>query len=1464
MSFIAYVYIKDSCFQLPLESGAAVTIGSSKHDTLTLPDSGLEDEHFSFRGWVDGVVLTAKKDVFSNGSLVEQVSVRAGDVFSAGGISVYICPKQSDYEKSIQLSADREYKVGRSRECAFNLSNKWVSSRHARIYFEDGVYKLADLESKNHTFVNGKRISVHPLADGDVISIASYGIIYEGGRLSFFNTGNDLKVNMDEKDMVRCYPMVRRSPRLGNVVEVKRIEIQAPPDMGEKPAINWLVVFLPPLVMTGITILSVFLLQGSFTTLLFTLPMTLATLLTTVISYFSQVRRFKHDKKRKMENYDKYVGQVMQEVEDAYYNQLEFAIRANPETEYCYDIVTNRMRRLWERSAEDADFLEIRLGRGMLPLSVEVVFPATAPGETMAPQMQGIKDAFAFFENVRDIAVTLPVKSAGTIGIIGDRQTAVRAMQNMIVQLVTSHSYADVRLVILADRHDYGQWAWTRWLPHIWDNGRTIRFLSSDKKQAAELLNYFEEILKKRQEAAARAAAGEIMLLPHFVFVVTDYSMMEGRDFLKLVSDAGIGASAFLMFDNIGKLPKDCSRFVELSRSGGRLYAKGDSTNKTEFTLDTFQDYEQFARTMAPLRDSGMAGNDRLPTRITFFQGYGAANAGEIEILRRWSAARPYESLAVPIGVQENGKTFLFDIHEKHHGPHGLVAGTTGAGKSEVLQTYILSMCINFSPEDVSFLLIDFKGTGLVGSLKGLPHIAGVISNIDEDIQRNLISLEAEIDRRTKLFDEVSGKGRKIQDIYEYQREFHNGNLRNALPHLIVIIDEFTELKTKFPDFMLAVERASRVGRTLGIHLILATQKPGNSISDEIRANTNFKWCLRVKEGESREVLGRPEAESISQEHPGRAYIQIGNNEIFELVQIYYSGAGIEKGGDGSETGISFVDAAGRRETVTLRRKSEDDGQEKELSALVEHITQTHKKSGLPAAGKVWEKPLPVHLALSDTKGQEEGQGLCAVIGLTDDPYRQKQYPCKIDFFSDGHILIYGAPGTGKTMLLQTLLMSLAGRYTPDEVNMYVMDFGSWSMKNLEALPHMGGVANGNEVEKIENLTKLLDESLIRRKALFAQNGVGTLTAYRQASNRKMPSLIVAVDNFAPVREIFPETEEMFIRLSREGGSYGIYLAITVGAASGNIGYQMAQSFKQAVCLWMTEKADYRDIVGDTGGLEPFKTPGRGLIRGRPPLEFQTALAVEAADDAEYVSNIKCFCKKFAQEWEGERPEAIPVMPDIVMTGHIKDSHPSGIVIGLSDKDIAPVIVPWETRAVLISGTERSGKSNMLQVIAGQLAERKAVVFVDPEEAEGIAARIADAVRKATEGGEVTLIIDNFPGCLSHADYEVLEKLEELVGNTKKNAFSLFAAGDAAEIVQSGGSLINDMIRSGVSILLGGSFQEHSSQFEASNIGYQKQGEQLPSNYGYLIQKKKAVLFKALFGGRRAGERNPVKLGKPE
>lgn len=1453
MAAVLFCYYNDECHQLTMEENARITIGSAKRDTLTIRNTGLDEAHLIFASKSGKITLTAKEGFFKNGTELRESPVNIGDVFSSDCVSVYVCPKQADFEQEVALSAGREFLFGRSGECPICFSNKRVSSRHAKIVADGGRHKILDLDSKNHTFVNGQMITSHYLEDGDTISIAYYSIVYENGQLSFLNTGNDLKLNLDESSLARKYPFFRRSPRLTHTYEKKPLEVQAPPTAHGKPEINWLTVFLPPIVMIGVYVASIVLTDGSLFNLLFVVPMSLLTVLTTILSYFAQRKKHSADSKQKKESYEEYIEQVFSEVQDCYAQQLSTKNNANPETAYCRDIVASRMRRLWERSVNDPDFLDVRLGCGTLALDVELIFPKTSVGEMESPQLTQLRARLDSLALVKDIAITLPLKEARSIGVVGNRQVAVRAMQNAVVQLTTHHSYVDLNMVIVSGERDYEHWSWARWLPHCWLGEHQICCVSATKKEAAELLNEYEEVLKKRITAVNSDAHRTHLLLPCLVFIITEPDFVENREFLHLAMSApfGAGLCMFLMFDSFHQLPRECDWFIELNNSGGNLYSRSCSEQKTFFSLDSFGGCEPFARAMAPIRDRAAAKNGKLPDSVTFFQGYGIQKAEELNIISNWKDSCSYQSLAVPIGTRMNGRPFLFDISEKAHGPHGLVAGTTGSGKSEILQTWILSMCVWFPPQDVSFVLIDFKGMGLAGTLKGLPHIAGTISDVDENIHRNLISLESELNRRKLLFAEVSSEKMKIGDIYDYQEAYRQGKVEEPLSHLIVVVDEFAELRSKFPDFMAALDSAARVGRSLGVHLVLATQKPDGVVTDEVRANAKFKWCLRVaNEAESRAVISRPEAAMIPSSAPGRAYIQVGNNEVFELVQTYFSGGSVKKASESSgPVSVAFLGSLGRRKYINKKHR-EDERQEKELLVLVRQISAAHRLSGLPSARKIWEDSLPKRITLSQLQisDKKEKPLLAAAIGMVDDPHHQRQYPYEINFAEEGHLLIYGAPSTGKTFLLQTIMMSLATRYTPEEVTVYGMDFGSWSLSNLQTLPHVGGVANGNETEKITNLAKMLAEILDKRKVLFARFGVNNLASYRQVTGKRIPAVVVIVDNFAPVREMYPDVEHFFVQLSREGSNYGIFLVITASSLSGSVSYYLTQNFKQASALRMTERSDYRDIVGDTEGLEPAKNAGRGLVRGKPPMEFQTALAVDAKTDIEYVANLKKECARIASNWHGFVPDEIPVMPEIVLFSHLKHVAPDMLALGLSDDSIQPVTISMESRLTLISGAERSGKTNLLYAIYSQLAGTQDTVYIDggePSEAQ----KLLPLFQEVASGRQATLLLDNFTQWLSSAGCEEIELLESLISHVKSNGFSLYAAADANELISEGGVIAGKLIRSSRAILLGGSFNEHSSQFEASNLGYSEQGKTLKPFYGYLLQKKKARMFKVVFAG---------------
>ncbi|MDR2569301.1 MAG: FHA domain-containing protein [Oscillospiraceae bacterium] len=576
MAFVLCVYQKDCCWQLILDKDSNVTIGLSKNDSLYIPDQGFYEAHLLFTFRNGNYILTAEDNVFSSGEKISTKNISTGDVINCFDLSIFVAPKQNDYKQSVSLSINKEYILGWSNDSIFCFSNKRVGSKHAKFISESGRYKLIDLESKNHTFVNGKKISTHFLNDGDIITLCYFTIIYENGELSFFNTGNELKINLDENEIIRRYPLFRRSPRLGITNEYKQIEIEQPPHIEEKPQINWLTVILPPLVMAGVAVAIMFFSNGGLTNLLFILPMTIVTLFTTITSYSMQVRKFYRQQKQKTEGYDEYVKQKINEIEKAYSNQFYSINNTNPETEYCYNIVSNRMRRLWERSVFDDDFLEVRLGKGNLPLATDIILPKTAVGININLQLESTQNFINDLKIVKDVAIIANVKKNRTIGVVGNRQTAVKAMQNCVVQLTTQHSYIELNLIIISSERDYEKWAWTRWLPHIWDSERHTRYLSSDKKQATELLGYFEDVLKKRKDNINDDGYQEQIILPYYIFIITDYKLTENREILNLVSgmNPSGGVSAFLLFDSINNLPKECDLIIDFNNIGGSLYSR--------------------------------------------------------------------------------------------------------------------------------------------------------------------------------------------------------------------------------------------------------------------------------------------------------------------------------------------------------------------------------------------------------------------------------------------------------------------------------------------------------------------------------------------------------------------------------------------------------------------------------------------------------------------------------------------------------------------------------------------------------------------------------------------------------------------------------------------------------------------------------------------------------------------------
>jgi S-DNA-T family DNA segregation ATPase FtsK/SpoIIIE len=726
----------------------------------------------------------------------------------------------------------------------------------------------------------------------------------------------------------------------------------------------------------------------------------------------------------------------------------------------------------------------------------------------------------------------------------------------------------------------------------------------------------------------------------------------------------------------------------------------------------------------------------------------------ELDILSRWSRACSFKSVAAPIGIRENGEVFEFDIHEKKHGPHGIVAGTSGSGKSEALTTWILSIALNFHPNDVSFALIDFKGDGLAGILKSLPHVAGVISNVNDAgvIERNIRSLYGEIKRRELVF-EAAG----INNIHKYQEARGGGRDMAPMPYLIVVIDEFAEMKTQFPDQMSEFVSIARTGRSLGVYMVLSMQSPGGVVTGQVEANSRFRICLRTaNSGESKEILGTADAYQIR--HPGRAYVKVGA-EVYEQVQTFYSKALYrpDTAAKGPPTKINIVEADGERVRPevyekTLRLSGGETEAEEEGRAVARYVNDTAAQNGIRHTRQVWTELLPERLFLSAlTAGREafrdgaweaRSEGLAVIAGLVDDPDGQRQYPLVLDFMRDGHQVLYGAPSTGKTTFLQTVIASAAMTYTPDQLQFLILDFGTWGLKIFERLPHSLLAVDANDSDNVKRAEKYMLAEIERRKRLFSGEGVGTLEAYREVTGQSIPAVVIVIDNMASLYNMYQDMLDSLITVAREGGGMGVYLLVTAGSP-GSFMFRIAQYVKAAYALQLTDKSDYRALVGGNGRMEPTRFPGRGFTKG--PLEFQTALCVDGATEGVRVKQLRAMCDAMSETWKGTTPSLTRLSSDAIDADTLSFSADS-VQIGLDKNTAAPYeFVFADMNGCVITGPPSSGKTNFMGLLVRALAgdgNTELRLYEKGSVLEGLCVNAAARVRVARDGGVFDAMMD--------------------------------------------------------------------------------------------------------------------------
>lgn len=1210
------------------------------------------------------------------------------------------------------LGSDPVIRIGRSADCDICYASPYIGKHHATLNISQSRMSVSDNNSRNRTFLNGLAIESAPLKAGDVVFAMGMQIIVSRQFLYINNPDGKVSVRsqflrpyhappynlpiQDEDDISEQTDFddfYYRAPRFKRDVEPLILKLDPPPSGSTGDSMPMMMSIGPSITMgmasattaafSVVNAISSGNAAAAIPSVVMSLGMLSGTLLWPTLTKNYQKKASEKKEAARQSSYKSYLSKMEKRIETEILLQ-EQIMQENDRT--CVEhlkLVNSQPLQIWERTNKHSDFLRLRLGTGKLPMQGDIQYPER---RFSVDQDNLLESMYQFGEKERwlqNVPICLSLTERFISGFYASHRQLLEYAKSLILQLTVLHSYDEAKLVVLYDEADEAELSFLRWLPHTMDNNRRIRYLASTPDEAKNLSADLEQILDYRKSLSQEQLADE---MPYYVVLCLSKQLGSKTECLRslMQSKENYGFSLITMYERLKDLPKECSAVVHLDPCDrGTLTLLDDSAQEpvsfqVEATgrLDMQRVTEILSNTILDVNDSSF----QLPRKYSFLEMLNVGMVEHLNLAENWTVNDPTKSLAAPIGIDAYGDPVLLDLHEKAHGPHGLIAGMTGSGKSETIIAYILSMAIHYHPNEVAFILIDYKGGGMAKAFENIPHTAGIITNLDgNEINRSLVSMQSELHRREGIFRDVSKQhGISNIDIYKYQKLYREGKVPEPLPHLIIISDEFAELKKDQPDFMAALTSTARVGRSLGVHLILATQKPGGVVDDQIRSNSRFRLCLKVQDrGDSTEMMGRPEAASLVE--TGRFYLQVGNNELFELGQSawagasYYPSSKVQKELDDS---LSIIDKNGRTLVeINTNRHAHLKDAPKQLDVITDFIRRVSDDEQI-RRWKMWLDPIPAQIPASQLREKyvhrlSRGFTLDPMVGEYDDPAHQNQEALTVPLTASGNVIVYGSPGSGKSMFLEAMCCSLMRDHTPEEVNLYILDFGAETLTAFSEAPHTGDVVLAHETDKIEKLFKLLAKTLVDRKKLLSRSG-SSFTRYNEQASAKLPNIVVMIHNYANFSELCDQHLGDLSYLTREGTRYGIYFVLTCTGVN-NVRLNMQQNFKSIYCLQLNNASDYSVVVGKTGGLIPSKNPGRGMFRFDKDsvLEFQVACADDSKDTYSFYQS---FCRSLCKQ-HSAKAARIPTLPEQVdaafLAPHVRPKNLHQVPVGVEKESLS-------------------------------------------------------------------------------------------------------------------------------------------------------------------------------------------------
>ncbi|MZF55306.1 type VII secretion protein EccC [Streptomyces sp. SID5594] len=1125
--------------------------------------------------------------------------------------------------------------------------------------------------------------------------------------------------------------------------------IEAPPNLPEGKAGNIAMSLLPVAgVMSSVVMMTV--VRNSQFAALGAIIL-VVTVIGSVALLFSQRGKAQRTRRTQREAYLAYVEDLREELSAEERERRERADVLNPPPYALYDIVRDPAR-LWERRRVDDDFLRVRVGTGEMPVrDLQIAEPGSSV--LTPPDLFMLNEASALvkrFRNGTELPLTVPLDRIGNVSVIGPREDCLRVARALLVQTAALHAPDDVAIALAAPGDRMADWEWAKWLPHLLDTEQFDGPVAARRiaPSAPQLARQLGPELRRRASYAAEVRRGlagrDALSMNSRLLVVTDGHGEDAVDLPRPDDAVGLsemGVTVLHLLEQRVQEPGQVSVRITVDGTGVAIEdLRAAEPLEAHGTVDEagFPFAEGLARMLAPLRLSAESLADApLAGPVEFAAMLGIDDVARLDLDRLWAPRGERAFLRVPIGISDSHEPVLLDLKESSElgmGPHGLCVGATGSGKSELLRTLVLALVATHPPEDLALVLVDYKGGATFAPFAELPHVAGVITNLENQaglVERVHSSLAGEVKRRQQALKDAGN----VADIGDYAalRAEKRPDL-DPLPHLFVVIDEFGELLTAKPDFIDLFLSIGRIGRSIGVHLLLSSQRIEGGKLKGLDTYLSYRLGLRTfSADESRTVLDTTDAFHLPP-LPGFGYLKVDTSHYARFKAGYVSGGyrGPVRSTEAEETGPlalpyeAFNTLAGpdqgpqTAEPASRRRETGPT----ELGVMVDQLTGI-----APPVRSIWLPPLPTATALDTVAGPLDigprgmrlaGAGpssrpLRVPVGLLDDPAKQWQGQWFLDLtVAGGHAAVIGGPQSGKTTLLRSLVLSLALTHTPREVGVYGLDLVGGGLQALSGLPHVGGIAGRADRERAARTVEEVRTMLALREDLFREHGIDSVEQLRtlHAAGR-LPELasaeiLLVIDGFGALRDDFDELDDAIADILKRGGGYGIHVVAAM-LRWNDVRIATQSNFGTRVELRLNDPSESSIDRKLAETLSPDE-PGRVLTDGKLFAQVALPRTDGVADTTDLGAVLERTARSVRATWSGEVAQSVRVLPHILEPHSLPGpaAEPTRVPIGLDQSALAPVLLDLfqHDQHLLVLGDSECGKTNLLRTVAHGLIDR--------------------------------------------------------------------------------------------------------------------------------------------------------------